>query len=331
MAFAGMKTMGPECCCGGCMNIYTNSGPGIIKGQADGSGWYTDSAALFGSRTFAQGYFDFVNQNYYTHSAIATVERKLWRVDSEMASADNFYTAPADRVVGAVAVDPQREYVYYAARNTPDTQDVYIYRLDYDGSGEVELYTYNVGVSGIVTHWITPTRDGQYLFYTRSYTGARKVFRLNADGTGDTEIFDGTATGLITTLCVDNDNEYLFWSNVSYIYRSAWDGSGATIIYDGATSPGPKPSHVSFRPRLGNWSHKNNRLYFYCGSSAAPTATGLGLYSMLSDGTDLRAEIVRPDFYDSVGGTPVDTRVTEEQSIQIGCGYETTGSGTMAS
>lgn len=338
MAFSGMKTMGPDCCCG-CMDFYLAQTPNYYHGHGDLA---HVSFYAGGINTQNRFYFDYANKHLYTQNhgnPGGGTPSRILRMPQDVSSTTTVLSVDPTYTIGeTIGVNHQAEYIYYGTRQTASPTDTgAIRRCNYDGTGDTLLLAHTFGAIGIVSYRsFRISLEEEYVFYTVGYSDGSSRSRLrrcNKDGTGDIEIYNGDAVGLVLYQTVDNVNKRIFWSAANrFIYRSDFDGVGATQIFDGndASHKPPFPATGTYTTLLGTWSHRHERLYFFIGSGVA--RNGLGMYSIQYDGSDLREEMTYENMRNSTGGLPVsDTAVSSGSQMAISCGYETTGSGTMAS
>lgn len=330
------------CCCGNKMYIETD-GPTV--GIVEDDKITVETSSVIVSDNGGRCYFDFVNKNVYATSDDLL---KIYRCDDELTTKDTAFTMTGNyKIRLVVACHPWNQHLFYGARNdTADIKIVELRRVDYDGTNDQSLVSLGDTVAtfpNIVR--ITTTKEEEFVFYSVQMTGY-ELRRCDADGSNDTLIFAAVGSDQIREVCVDNVNKLLYWGTRNgfgnaKIHRSDFDGAGETVILerDANIPPLPSTNAVTGAAQYAldpiKWSHRDERLYLWAAGTflvADPSDryNGLGIWSCLSDGSDLREEVVYPNvFYSSAPNDPDHNVVTVP--IHMGDAYEEVGDDTLQS
>lgn len=323
---AGMKTMGPACCCCNILYVGINSASSNDMRRYDTSGSAPGSPAFF---TYGRSLdFDPVHKRVFVVRGVSpTDDNKVFRYDEEFGTQTLLHTFGASDLPVAVTSDSDNEKVYVVTVDFPTTK-ADLHSINHDGTGYTSIGPLtNDTQDGIKIHYC---RANGKLYYTSD--NIQKLYRIDTDGSNDTLIASGANTNSDIVDCtIDNDNSRLFWADLSNfngesseIYRSDLDGAGATLILSGAPVASATTNEKFFGPQ---WSHKNNRLYFWKQDSliVASADTANGWMSCDFDGSNPVLHIARgngTDWWLIGTKTPEDWR--------LACGYETIGAGSTA-
>ncbi|MHB1653906.1 MAG: cell wall-binding repeat-containing protein [Desulfitobacteriaceae bacterium] len=146
---------------------------------------------------------------------------------------------------------------YYTSKFAPVDQidEPGIYKMRTDGTGKVKLT--NLGDTGFIKD-ITDS----YIFYYD--TGS--AYRINRDGSGKTQIINGS-------FMVYGTKDWIYYivgdfTTSNQLYKTRLDGSEKTVLYDGAP--------------IGTWLNVSNDYIYFAGMPP-----NIGTYRIKTDGTGL--------------------------------------------
>jgi hypothetical protein len=330
MAFAGMKTMGPECCCDGCNDLYIiQNGGSVLRGYRVGSTITNLANTGFGFQTvFNTLVVDYYNKYVFSYRGST---KTILRYNLELGDVATVCTptrlAATVEFMG-VACDPINQRLFYATPESTSTGQ--IRSINYDGTGDVQLTTETIPVGTAYFAPILLTYDptNNRLYYATEPNPFDDSFikYINADdGTGKTTIISNLATApdtsLLQSLDVANTRQRIIWSinelrsgvQTYKLNHANLDGTDVVTILSRPVANGQiYQAHVS---------EKNDAIYFVTGL-ASSSASGVDKIDF--DGVSIERIMSGADgdipFGSASGGV----------AFTIGCGFETTGSSTLA-
>jgi hypothetical protein len=326
----GFRFTGPACCC--CNNLYVGflGTENLHRHATSGSQPGTPPGFTFLDQPGYMLDFDPVHKLIFaTRGVISGDNRKVFRYADDFTDQTLLDTIGASELPTGITSDSDGERVFYSTHTAPLTPTKRLYVVNHDGSGSAfvaNLTSSTNDNSRIPLHYC---RANDTIFYHSE--DPYQLFRINADGTGDTHIAStDKAGGRVYDSTIDNENEFVYWIDIagnggtsSTIRRANIDGTGTTTIY---TAPAlASGTLIDFRGI--QWSHKKQRLYFWHQDrgGSPPNPENDGWVSIEPDGTDFRVEIPRTDGTDWWGFGSVDPI-----NWRLGCGWETTGAGSPA-
>ena len=318
------------CCCGGIV-LATGTQRLITVDLGGNTARYdTNSGASIDTlgTLNGNGYFDWKNENFY--SVLNGATPYIVRISSDLAVADQIFltSTTGGRQVLHLAVNPLLEYIYYSETRAGASD---LRRVNYDGSNDTLLVNYQ---STSTTPHMRVSKFEGYVFIGDQLG----IKRCDSDGTNLTTIYTSGGPA-VRGICVDNENKYLFWNEVSgtttTIKRAAFDGSGVASLITSIAGVPPLVASFSGNTPLEvmGWSHKDQLLYLvlWTGSSLSPDSeyAGLGFYSCRSDGTDLKEVAIDPNILNDPAGTQHHS--FEDFRYVMGTGFDDVGATTKAS
>lgn len=313
---------GRRCCC--CQDWYIGNGPSYLRYEG-GKGIYRDGASAIPTlNTLATLQFDFVNkQVYIPYNPASGATNGILRADKELVSSVKVcdVSGAGFKIRNWLAIHPWNGHIFYGGSVAPFTS-ISVKRCNYDGTNHITLTT----LAGGIVRGLAVSKEEEFVFYS---TDGDKLRRCNADGTDDQQIYDGTAASrnTLNRICIDNKTKKVFVSaGNQYVVSMLFDGTGAATIFDAAASRPPLPP--TGQVLLGNYSHKNERLYIWAANVNTATQPS-GMYSMKADGSDIRAEVIYPNI--TFNGNPLNADQLPTGIMCLGCGYEKTGPSTLGS
>lgn len=255
------------------------------------------------------------------------------------------------------ALDPVNRLIYFASQNVLNL-DIKILVVSYEGLGEVTILDKTpANANDAITFGAVPAlvyaRATNHLFFKQTYvtnqfgappppqTTKRTIQRINPDGSGEIEFYDG-GTNVILQMAVDNTNGYLWWTErttanppvQTWLRRCPLLGGAAETML---TSIG------GVRYEAVQWSHSRRRIFWIQyginqATFATPLASSLdpfnGLMSAEFDMSDQQLELSRlannvhpPGTLTDNWSQPAAETITQ---MQLGCGLEKLGANSTA-
>lgn len=333
----GFRFTGPACCC--CNHIYTDvENSDLTQLNATSGNTPGKNGAFYGPiATLNYGFIDFDP----VHKTIFAVRGQAGGDEMKVVKTDNLYDNLVELVtVGGsynnlryVTTDSDNARIFYMAFQN-GTMDRDLWTINHDGTGNTMLGTLTNGATGNIRFPMHYCRaNGKIYYCAGDAVGDEELYRIDADGTNDTQIVASSGANRRVFNCtVDNDNGVLWWIDRQFtggagqtcdIYKSDLDGAGATLVYSGPAIGGGTISLVT----SVQWSHKRQKLYFwqYDALKSVSTDTANGLFSMDADGSNLNLDIARGNGTDWwSNGTNVNV------TLRLGCGFENLGAGSTA-
>lgn len=329
-----MKNMGPACCC--CNHLYMSGVVGSIEVRRyDTNGNAPGDPPGYSYEKITDGFscdFDPAHKIVLVSRGTAPADNNsLYRFNTDLDQRTLLHTMGATERPANVTSDSDNQLAYFVSYDVPTTVNKRLNVVAHDGTGYAyiaDLTNTNVNVVRIPIHFC---RANGKLYYCSDEP--KKLYRINADGTGDTLLAtSGHVAGRIDDCTVDNDNSRLYYIDraeaagaTTDIFSSDLDGAGPAIIYSGLPHIG---GGVRQEQIAGvQWSHKHQRLYFWKANILAShsTDTANGWFSIKADGTDEQLHIAAGNGFDwwLIGSdNPPDWR--------LGCGWENTGASSTA-
>lgn len=307
MAFAGFKTMGPECgCC--CSDLYSSPADAfrtrvnfaagtdelIAQSRFVPSGFDSScsNTRLSYDATNKRLYMIVVDANVNHKAAIASVDENLG--DGQVVI-ETDWDISSERYGEQLAVHPGDEYIFYGAYDFPTGGSYYLRRINYDGSGGTTLLS--GGSSGTaMVNGIGVTPDSAYVFYLlRKTSGTDELRRCAFDGSGDTQIWNSSDNNNVPTrVVIDADNERVIWARGGSdpkLLSEAWGGGDLLTLSDDLGS------YIA-----GGWISAMQKVLFY--------SLNDGLYTIDADGANQTQIIDDADWDGSPG----------PNQLVLGCG-----------
>lgn len=337
MAYAGMKTTGPACCC--CNHLYSD-----VEGNNDEQVQRNDTAgntpgkaADFYVPTHFAPYshmdFDPVHKLVFAvRGTTGGTRGKVVRLDENLENELLLETAGGSETVRHVTSDSDGARIFYV-RWTTGGAGRDLYTVNHDGTGSTLVGPITNGDAGNSRFPLHYCRADSRIYYCPGNAlGLEELNRIDADGSNDTNLATSVNTnGRIFNCTIDNDNSVLWWCDVAFavgettkIYKSNLDGSGVTLVY---TAPAVSLGGQNIRITSVQWSHKQQKLYFwrYDANKGTSSDTANGLCTINADGSGETVVIARGNGSDWwTFGTNLNV------NFRLGCGYETTGTGSVA-
>jgi hypothetical protein len=334
--------IGALCCCN--KLFYGELGPAYLrpvgsdtaKYFADSGQALTDAGLVLGNNAC----LDFINNQYYT---IRNDGHAILRADKLLGNVETVFTDNTIFMARALAVQPRSGLIFFGGRPT-DVSDWHIFSVNFDGTGLADIVNLPAGYNFGNTACLVASQDN-HLFYSILKTGfGQEMRRCDLDGFGESTLFtDNTfpasPIGNMRLISIDNHNQLLYFSNFTQIRSLPFAGGAPTLILDWDLNSPPLPSHViaeggsRYTIYTSGYSHLLDRLFFNLETAntgdPAIELNGLGLWSMKSDGSDVKPEIVFPKIVDSVTTLAAPAALGLARYI-IGGGFETLGTGTDA-
>jgi hypothetical protein len=337
MAFGGMRTSGPNCCC--CNDLYSlrnlSSPQRTELVRLRLAGEEITAVTTVDTDDFATPLLrveelrmDWLNKRVYgiAKEFVGGSTTFTWRVFSISENLDDYQvivtgdTNALHNNTFGVWPHPDTEEIFYTVgdNSTAPPFEMQIRKVDYDGSNDTLLVTHTgIGVHATNKATNTPCvpRDGSFLYYMvrpALASNFHEIRQCGLDGSGDTAVYtapnDATVSNIIS-LYIDNDHEKLTWveftSGTPQFARCDFDGSNVERYF---TPPAAGISRIPF------WSHKKQKTFWY----TTTAGTNRGFWSVEYDGTGsvkLVDDANMPANYQSAN------------PLTPGCGFDITGEG----
>ena len=350
MAAAGFKNMGPACCC--CRDVIAFTGALSRLNNQDKFEF---------KRNIDFGLFNGIVTDVDHENKLAMVVHGASDFNLATREIEEPYTMTTLRSGVAAAgyiqasCDRVNRIVYYTVYNEGGSGLIKLWKVNYDGTGDTELCTLNVGatVGGFVSTSqpsiiYSRTNDKVYYIFRAEEVGTANdkysIRCVNTDGTGDALVyecanqwvqFDSANADIIFHWDIDNTNERILFTEASYgggpfygdpphkwrLREIGLDGTGSNIILE-TTQPRVSSDRTLMQYQGVQWSHKDQKIYTWeishIGTSVTDTRGGFCSYD--PDGTN--REQLAPRSKNISDGT--------FGRFSLWCGFEKTGTGTEA-
>lgn len=320
---ASFKMAGGACCC--CRHIYAfSSSTGKIgfRGKdkdAEDLDPPTNGVAFLGHDIGKKLVFRAYNP-FTVFTSPPRTEPRIYR-DKDDWSTHDLILASETRFYAAGDTDEANERLWYMGLKYGTVSivvpsELYIARVNYDGTNDTTILTKNSTTSISTGHKISYDRTNHKIYYTyRDTTGNNyEVRRVDDDGTNDMGI---VAPGLtVWTPSVFHGLDKLYYQRNNAIRRCDLDGANDELIY----TPPTRPSYAQ-NVMLGlTISHKEQKLYWYEYTPTIPDSTPdaeTGIKISDPDGTNVEVKLER-----SHDASLWATNYPSTGAMWLGCGFE---------
>jgi hypothetical protein len=332
MAFGGMKTMGPECCCGtDCANLLEGHASPFAQldfASQDMTTWetaFSTRSGYAGTTGVALAYdYDIFNKYVLQASSNTGPVRIYRRPENEFTTPTLILTKAGFSInVESLEADGRNERAFYFIRGTSapfGLTEHTIGVVNYDGTSDTTIVFYTAG-SQSVPACLAYDSVADYLFYARTdEAGATgrpaSIHRVKSDGTGDTAIHTFASPRNVTGLDVATLDGKLVWCE--RINLTAASAEIHVIDYDGSNEATLLTLDNAIPMPQMRWRHSDSYVYYTKTHLPNSASERWDLGRVQLDGSG--AEVIH-----TFPGNIWDTNIQDAFRFRFGCGLEWTG------
>jgi 6-phosphogluconolactonase len=192
-----------------------------------------------------------VSANTYVYVSMAPEQKiQIYRLDSNNGTLTAAETVVVEGSPGALAVDPQKKFLYASHRSNSTLAS---YRID-STTGKLNRLSTVALPQGENAAFVRTDRTGRWLLSASYAAGKVVVHRLNEDGTIESPAVQTVQTAL-TAHCIatDPENRFVFVPHVTpnAVYQFHFDPKTGTLTEAGKAPGGAEkagPRHLAFHP-----------------------------------------------------------------------------------